>query len=260
MPAIESHKPGSFCWFELGTTDQEGAKKFYCSLFGWTFNDFPMGPDGVYTMFKLDGRDVGAAYPLGGQIAPNVPPHWALYVAVQSADEAAGRIETAGGKLMKPAFDVFDAGRMAVAADPTGAVFMVWQPKKNKGTGITGVDGTACWADLSTPDPARAAEFYKSLFGWEAVKDPKDSSGYIHIKNGDEFIGGIPPARYYDAKVPPHWLIYFLVSNCDDSAAKATRMNAHLLLSPCDVQNVGRMAIVKDPQGAVFALFQPSGR
>ena len=260
MAIIESHKPGSFCWFELGTTDQEAAKRFYGSLFGWTFIDIPMGADGVYTMFKLDGKDVGAAYTVGGQMAPNVPPHWALYVAVQSADEAARRVEASGGKLLKPAFDVFDVGRMAVAADPTGAVFMVWEPRRNKGTGIIGVDGTACWADLSTPDPARAAEFYKALFEWEVIKDSKDPSGYLHIKNGDEFIGGIPPAEHYNAAAPPHWLIYFLVSNCDDASAKTKDMFGQLVFPPSDVQNVGRMSIVKDPQGAVFALFQPAQR
>ncbi len=260
MPVINSHKPGAFCWFELGTTDQEAAKSFYTSLFGWTFNDFPMGPDGNYTIFKLDGQDVAAAYTVGGQMAPNVPPHWATYIAVQNADEAAGRVEAAGGKLLKPAFDVFDLGRMAVSADPTGAVFMLWQPKRNKGTGITGVDGTVCWADLSTPDPARAAEFYKSLFGWEVTKASKDSSGYLHIKNGEEFIGGIPPLEHYDPKIPPHWLIYFLVSNCDNSAAKAASMNGEFLFPPSDIPDVGRMAVVKDPQGAVFALFQPPAR
>jgi predicted enzyme related to lactoylglutathione lyase len=258
MPTVTSHKPGSFCWFELGTTDQETAKKFYGSLFGWSADDIPMGPDGNYTMFKLEGRVVAAGYTVGGQMAPNVPPHWALYIAVQSADDAATRIEAIGGKLLKPAFDVFDAGRMAVAADPTGAVFMVWQANKNSGTGLTGVDGTACWADLSTPDPARAAEFYKALFGWEAAKGEKDSTGYLHIKNGDEFIGGIPPAEYYDPGIPPHWLIYFQVSNYDSSVANATSMNAQVLFPPSDIPNTGRMAILRDPQGAVFALFQPA--
>ncbi len=258
MPIITNHKPGSFCWFELGTTDQEAAKKFYGSLFGWSADDMPMGPDGNYTMFKLDGRVVAAGYTVGGQMAPNVPPHWALYVAVQNADGAAARIEAIGGKLLKPAFDVFDAGRMAVASDPTGAVFMVWQANKNSGTGLTGVDGTVCWADLNTPDPARAAEFYKALFGWDATKGETDSSGYLHIKNGDEFIGGIPPGEYYDPKLPPHWLIYFQVSNCDDRVAKATGLNAQVLFPPSDIPNTGRMAILKDPQGAAFALFQPS--
>lgn len=260
MPVISHHKAGSFCWFELGTTNQEAAKKFYGSLFGWSAEDIPMGPDGNYTMFKLEGQTVAAGYTVGGQMAPNVPPHWAVYVAVQSADDAAARIQTLGGKLLKPAFDVFDAGRMAVASDPAGAVFMVWQPKRNSGTGLAGVNGTVCWADLNTPDPARAAEFYRALFGWEAARGEKDPSGYLHIKNGDEFIGGIPPAQYYDPKVPPHWLIYFQVSNCDDSTAKATGMDSQLLLPPTDIPNTGRMAVLRDPQGAAFALFQMAAR
>lgn len=260
MPVIASHNPGSFCWFELGTTDQDAAKAFYGSLFGWSADDLPMGPDGYYTMFKLDGQVVAAGYTVGGQMAPNVPPHWALYVAVQSADQAAAQLEKIGGKLLKPAFDVSDAGRMAVATDPTGAVFMVWQPNKNSGTGLTGVNGTVCWADLNTPDPARAAEFYKSLFKWGVTKGANDSSGYLHIKNGDEFIGGILPPELYNPKIPPHWLLYFQVSNCDESVAKAKGMNAELLLLPSDVQNVGRMAIVRDPQGAAFALFHPAGK
>lgn len=260
MAVIANHKPGSFCWFELGTTDQDAAKKFYRALFGWSAQDIPMGPDGNYTMFQLDGQTVAAGYTVGGQMAPDVPPHWAVYIAVQNADLAAAQAEAAGGKLLKPPFDVFDAGRMAVATDPTGAVFMVWQAKNNKGTGITGVDGTVCWADLSTPDPARAAEFYRTLVGWEMAKGEKDSTGYLHIKNGDEFIGGIPPAQYYDPGVPPHWLIYFQVSNCDESVAKATGMNAQVLFPPSDIPNTGRMAILKDPQGAAFAIFQSAAR
>jgi len=65
MPHIDKHKPGSFGWLELGTTDQSGAKQFYGSLLGWEFQDYPMGPNSVYTMFKLEGRDVGACYSVG---------------------------------------------------------------------------------------------------------------------------------------------------------------------------------------------------
>lgn len=119
-----------------------------------------------------------------------------------------------------------------------------------------GVDcGTVCWADLSTPDPARAAEFYKSLFGWDATKGANDSSGYLHIKNGDEFIGGIPPVELYDSRIPPHWLLYFQVSNCDESVAKAKSMNAELLLPPSDVQNVGRMASLETHNALLLRSF-----
>src|SRR6476619_1308500 len=151
MANIDRHEPGSFCWIELGTTDQNAAKSFYTSLFGWSVNDFPMGPGQFYSMFNLEGRNCGAAYTLDPKNMPGVPPNWALYVAVDSADDAATKATAAGGNILGGPFDVADYGRMAVLQDPTGAVFCVWQPKTHKGTGIEHVPGTLSWADLSTP-------------------------------------------------------------------------------------------------------------
>ncbi len=156
--------------------------------------------------------------------------------------------------------NVYDVGRMAVVQDPTGAVFALWQPKSHTGTGIAGVPGTLCWADLITPDPARAKEFYTGLFGWRIIKGENDPSGYLHIANGEKFIGGIPPANFRDPNVPPHWLLYFLVSNCDATAAKAKELGAKTYLAPMTMEKVGRMAILADPQGAVFPIFQPLPR
>jgi hypothetical protein len=261
MPNVDRHKTGEFCWFELATTDQPAAKNFYTSLFGWTVEDSPMGPNDFYSMFRLEGRDVGAGYTIRpDQRAQGVPPHWMLYVESANADDAAKRAGELGGKVIAPPFDVFDIGRMTVLADPTGGIFSVWQAKKHSGTGITGVNGTACWADLSTPDPGKAGQFYSGLFGWQLTRDEKDPSGYLHIKNGEEFIGGIPPAHLRNPDAPPHWLIYFLVESCDASAAKAKDLRAQHLLPPQSIPKVGRMSIVKDPQGAVFALFQPESR
>lgn len=262
MPHIEKHPAGAFCWVELATTDQNAAKSFYGKLFGWGTHDMPMGPNDFYTMFKLEGRDAAAAYTIRPeQRSQGVPPHWMIYVAVESADTAANRGAQLGGKVLAPPFDVFDAGRMAVIADPAGAVFSVWQAKKNTGIGITGVDGALCWADLSTPDREQAGPFYAGLFGWKIVKeDEKSSHNYWHIVNGEEFIGGIPPAAHRNPKVPPHWLAYFVVSDCDAAAAKAKQLGATLHLDPMTMEDVGRMAVVADPQGAAFAIFQASSR
>ena len=99
MAHIDSHPPGSFCWLELTTTDQNAAKSFYSSLFGWTSVDNPMGPGEVYTTFELEGRPASAAYTLNKQqAAQGVPPHWAIYVAVESADATASRVPALGGK------------------------------------------------------------------------------------------------------------------------------------------------------------------
>jgi uncharacterized protein len=257
MPHVTSHAPGSFCWLELSTTDQNAAKQFYSSLFGWMIDDQPMGPGEVYTMFNIEGRNAAAAASMNERMrAQGVPPHWMPFLSVESADATVAKVQQAGGKAMAPAFDVFDFGRMAVLADPAGAHFSVWQPKQHTGTGITGVPGTICWADLMTPDPAAAAKFYSEVFGWK-LEPGQDSSGYLHIKNGSEFIGGIPPAEQRPLDVPPYWMIYFLVDNCDASAAKAKELGGKLLMPPTTMEKVGRIAIVDDPQGAGFALFQP---
>ncbi len=255
MPPVDKHTPGSFSWIELATTDQTAAKQFYGPLFGWTANDFPMGPSGFYTMFQLKGRDTAGCYALGPQM-PGVPPHWALYVDVESADDTAARAAELGGKVLKPAFDVFTFGRMAVIQDPTGAVISVWQPKTHIGIGIAGEPGTLCWADLITGDIPRAKEFYEKLFGWEiAPGKDKPADSYLHIKNGGDFIGGIPPRPAQPQHAPPHWLVYFLVADCDASTEQAKQLGAKVYVPPMSIDNNLRLSVLDDPQGAGFALF-----
>jgi len=252
---IDEHPPGAFCWIELSTTDQNAAKSFYGSLFGWGSQDFPMGPNDFYTMFQLEGRNTSAAYTMRPeQRSKGVPPHWLIYVAVASADDAAGRAAQLGAEVLLPPMDVYDVGRMAVVQDPTGAAFALWQAKSHQGTGIAGVHGSLCWADLVTPDVARAKEFYSGLFAWRISASENDPSGYLHIANGEDFIGGVPPASFRPANAPPHWLAYFYVSDCDQTAATTKELGGKALLAPLTIEKVGRMAILADPQGAVFAV------
>ena len=216
-----------------------------------------MGPSEVYTTFELEGHPASAAYTLNKQqAAQGVPPHWAIYIAVESADATAARVPGLGGKVILPPFDVMEFGRMAVLQDPTGAVFEIWQPKLHTGIRIEGVAGTLCWADLSSPDPDAAGKFYTGLFGW--TLDPgQDNSGYLHIKNGEKYIGGVQPVAYRQPGVPAHWMAYLLVDSCDAIAEKAKGLGASFHMPPTTMENIGRMAVIADPQGAVFALFQP---
>lgn len=262
MPIIEKHAPGDFCWIELATTDQSAAKKFYSELFGWSVNDLPMGPNDFYTTFKIEGREVGAAYTLRAeQRSQGVPAHWNLYVAVENADTAAARATELGARVLAPPFDVFDIGRMAVLQDPTGAVFSVWHAKRHSGFGIKGVPGTFCVADLSTPDQDAAGRFYEQLFGWRVGKeDEKPAHNYYHLFNHNEFIGGILPPAFRDPNAPPYWQIYLQVSDCDATAAKATKLGAQLYMPPMPIEDIGRMAVLADPQGAAFAIFEASHR
>jgi len=257
MANIDQHPAGSFCWIELHTTDQNAAKGFYNTLFGWEVQDMPMGPAGVYTIFKLQGRDAAAGCSLRpDETAQGIPSHWMIYITVENADAAVAKAQQLGGKILAPAFDVMDAGRMAVVQDPTGAIFCPWQPNTSNGIGIVHVHGTLCWADLSTADPKRASDFYSGLFGWQLINDPKDPSGYLHIKNGEHHIGGIPPAAHRQPGTPAHWLAYFLADDVDATANKAKEMGAKLYLPPMSTAGVGRMSVIADPQGAVFSIFK----
>src|SRR6266576_461164 len=183
------HAPGSFCWIELATTDGPGAKKFYSEIFGWEAQDSPVGPDMVYTMLRLDGKDVGALYQKG-EMMKDVPTAWASYISVTSADEIAAKAKALGGTVVKEPFDVMDVGRMAVIIDPTGAAFCIWQPRKHAGFGIKGAPNTVCWNELMTTDTAGASDFYTKLFGW-VDNTHGGPMPYTEFKNGDTHAGGM---------------------------------------------------------------------
>jgi len=132
----------------------------------------------------------------------------------------------------------------------------VWEGKKRNGLGVIGDPGSFCWADLGTPDQARAKSFYEALFGWKLKPGQGKESGYLHIMNGENYIGGVPPARESSANESPHWLLYFAVSDVDKTFQKAEDMRARIMLRPMDFEGVGRVAMLADPQGAVFALYR----
>jgi predicted enzyme related to lactoylglutathione lyase len=253
QPQLE-HAPGSFCWIELATTDGPAAKKFYSELFGWESQDSPIGPDMVYTMLKLNGKDTGALYQKG-EMMKDVPTHWATYISVVSADETAAKAKSLGGTVMKEPFDVFDAGRMAVITDPTGAAFCIWQPNKHTGVGVKGEPNSLCWNELLTTDTAKAADFYTKLLGWTAHTHG-DPMPYTEWMNGATPIGGMMQIQPNMGPVPPNWGIYIAVDDCDATTQKASSLGAQTIVPPMDIPNVGRFSVIKDPQGAVFSIIK----
>lgn len=260
MPNIDKHAPGSPCWFELSTNNQDAAKAFYSNLFDWAIADNPMGPDAVYTLFKLDGRDAAACCTLQPeQAAHGVPPNWAVYIAVDNADATAEKITKAGGTVVAPPFDVMDLGRMAVAQDPAGATFCLWQPGTNTGTQIGGVMNTVGWIELTTTDEAAAAKFYGDVFGWKVTNGkgaPAGPNDYGHIENGGALIGGIPPASMRDPNTPPNWMIYVEVADTAAMTTKAGSLGANVIMGPMDIGENGTISVLTDPQGAFFAMHQ----
>jgi uncharacterized protein len=245
----ESYAPGTFCWADLGTTDGEAAKGFYTRLFGWEAVDQPAGEDRVYTMLKLDGRDVAALYEMGEEERAQLQPHWSSYVTVENVDALAPRARELGGELLSEPFDVMEAGRMAVVRDPTGALVQLWQPRNQIGAGRVNDPGCMVWNELASPDPDRARAFYGELLGWTTETDP---TGYAVIKRGDALNGGIRPALDGEA---PNWLVYFNVASYEEAAATVREAGGTVVAERPSV-TVGQIAVVADPQGAVFALFE----
>ncbi len=257
MQEAPQYAPGTFCWVELGTTDGEAAKKFYTELFGWTFIDSPIGPGMVYTMLKLDGKDVGALYKMPEEMtSQGIPPNWLSYVSVKSADEATVKAKSLGATLMKEPFDVFDVGRMSVIQDPTGAVFAIWQAGTNSGAGIYNVPNSLCWNELATPDAAKAGEFYTGLFGWGKEVKQMGPMSYTLFINGERQAGGMYEPTPEMGEIPPNWLAYFAVDDADAKAAKAKELGANIILPPMDIPDVGRFAVIQDPQGAHFGIIK----
>lgn len=256
MPLIDSHTHGSFCWIELGASDLDAAKRFYGDLFGWRSTDSPIDDSAVYTLFHIQNRNVAGCYQLDPKQHLGVPPHWMTYIQAENADASAERATSLGAKLIVDPFDIFDLGRMAALQDPCGAYFCLWQPLRHHGIAIEGVPGAPCWFELATPDPERARDFYTQLFAWETYS--RHEENYLHIKAGGRESGGILPLSAIGKDVPPHWVPYFLTADCDATATRAREMGAQWCMEPTTLPGVGRLATVKDPQGAVFSLIHPA--
>ena len=256
MGERRQYAPGTFCWVDLATPDPAQAKSFYAGLFGWEAEDMPAGDQGVYTMLRKDGKYVGALYEqFPEQREQGIPPNWLSYVTVDDVGRIAGRARDLGATVMQEPMDVLDVGRMALVADPEGAILALWEPIKHPGAGLVNEPGSLCWNELRTKDPDQAQTFYTQLFGWGTESsDMGNGLTYTTIKVGDKSNGGIMPMMPGMEEVPPHWGAYFAAEDCDKAVARVQELGGDVVLPPMDVP-VGRFASVADPQGAVFSLF-----
>jgi len=247
------YTPGTFCWTDLTTPDQAAAKQFYGALFGWEAEDMPVGEGVFYSMQRIGGKDVAAISPQPQQQRDaGVPPIWNSYVSVQDADATVERAKELGGSAHAAAFDVMEAGRMAVLQDPQGAYFLAWQPRAHFGAALVNAPGALVWNELSSPDLDAASAFYGDLFGWTIEESETMQDRYLTIKNGAANNGGMrdlnPPG------MPPNWLVYFGAEDIDASLAKVHELGGAKIVGPIDI-GIAKLAVVRDPQGAVFALY-----
>jgi uncharacterized protein len=247
------YTPGTFCWTDLTTTDQDAAKQFYSGLFGWEIEDIPVGEGVVYSMARVGGKDVGAISPQPQMMRDaGAPPTWNSYVSVENADAVAERVKELGGNVLAPPFDVMQSGRMAVLQDPHGAVFEVWQPNQHFGAALVNAPGALCWNELGSPDLDASKAFYGDLFGWGANPFEGSPDPYLVITNGERGNGGIRALN--QPGPPPHWLVYFAVDDLDTALARVEELGGSKHAGPMDI-GVAKIGVVADPQGAMLALY-----
>lgn len=247
MAEFTSYTHGTPNWVDVSANDLEAAKAFYTGLFGW--EGVPLPDAGGYTMLRLRGKDVGAL----GPAQDGAPPAWTTYIASDDATATATAITANGGTVLVEPMDVFAAGVMVFASDPTGATFGVWQAKAHPGAALANEPGTFCWNELVTPAPAASQAFYTAVFGWEPEAMGDDYWGQ-DVGNGPMAgIGTMPDDLR--GSVPPHWMTYIAVADLDGTLTRARELGGTIEHGPTETP-FGPIAGLVDPQGARFSVIQ----
>jgi predicted enzyme related to lactoylglutathione lyase len=252
MPEFSSYPPGTPSWVDLSTPDVDASVRFYTAVFGWEAVEAgPPEETGGYRMFTKNGKQVAGVGPTQQE---GQPPAWTVYMATEDANETADKASADGGQVFVPPFDVLDAGRMTIIADPVGAIFGVWQPGRHKGAELATEPGAFTWNELLTRDIEKPKPFYKAVFGWEAETREMGPMTYTEFKLGGKSIAGMMQmGDRFPPEVPPHWNIYFGATDVDATVAKAQELGGQSMFPPMD-SPAGRIGAVVDPQGARFSL------
>jgi predicted enzyme related to lactoylglutathione lyase len=242
---------GKFVWFECVTSDIPRAKAFYSELIGWQIKPFPMGEE-AYEMLTVGETPVGGY----ARPDPGEPSHWTSYLSVDDVDATVKKIEAEGGKLLRAAFDVPEVGRMAKVADPQGASFWIMAVTELK-PDEPPAQGLFHWNELWARDAEKAVRFYEKVFGYTTRSMDMPEGKYHVLEQEGAMRAGVMKSTQKD--VPPMWLPYVTVDDCDQTVARARKLGGAVHLQPTDIPNIGRFAILADPGGATFAIIKPAG-
>jgi uncharacterized protein len=271
MKPRDTYPPGVPCWVDTTQPDPDAGAAFYAGLFGWEFEDVtPEGAPGRYLVGRLDGQDVAAisAPPADG---PRPQTVWNTYVRVKDADGTAEVATRAGGSIVAEPFDIPGAGRMALLADPEGAVVSIWQANGFEGAQAVNQPGAWVFSDLATADVRAAEAFYFELFGWETATglggfefwrlrgyadflmrdDPELRKRQAEVGADDAFADCVAAIEPLAGGEPARWNVTFGVDDADETAAKARELGGEVLVEPFDAGPV-RNVVIRDPQGATF--------
>jgi predicted enzyme related to lactoylglutathione lyase len=261
MSEVTTRQPaGTPIWIDLTTGQPEESRAFYAALFGW---DYEIGgPEaGGYAMGRLGGSFVAGIGPQPAQEpeAPAPPATWTVYLGVMDVEATSRAITEHGGRVFVEPFDVLDAGRMALATDPTGAMFGLWQPGRHAGVGRVHEPGSLAWSEVNTRDSAVAGQFYADVFGYaRRPLDSGDGFDYTTFEvDGRTVCGMLGMGAGFQPDVPPHWMIYFAVADTDAAVDIARRQGGAAINGPFD-STYGRIAVLRDPGGAMFSVLGPT--
>jgi predicted enzyme related to lactoylglutathione lyase len=238
---------GKFVWHEQVSSDPGQAKDFYTALFGWGTELFKAG-EMDYVMINSGGQNHGG-FGKAQEGAP--PPHWLGHVQVDDVDETVENAKAAGGKLAAGPFEMGEVGKMAIIGDPQGAFVSAYQPS---GEGDV-AEGVFVWDELGTSDVEGAEKFYTEVFGWTTKAMGPDFGGYKIFEVGETGIAGVHALQ--DPTTSPRWIPYVGVEDVDATVAKASELGGSTAAEAMDIPTVGRIALIKDPQGAVFGIIKP---
>lgn len=253
MTTITETKEGLFCWIDMGAPDMDSARSFYRAVFDWNFSDPGPAEMRYYSMIQSGGGVVGGFYQ--AEEESSTPAQWMPYILTE-VDACASKVVEAGGILVKEPFDVGPAGRMALVADPTGAQFALWQWSGEATPTLRGEANSVGWNELLTSEPATAAAFYTTVFGWTTVTHDMPTGPYTEFKIGEQSVGGMLKNPDQCEGVASHWLTYFAVEDCDAKVAVAAQAGATVAVDPTDIPKVGRFSVMTDPQGTTFAVIK----
>jgi predicted enzyme related to lactoylglutathione lyase len=254
MAEVASRRPlGAPCWVSLLVHNLDAMEDFYGHLFGWEFSLGPT-PFGTYVRAMLHGRNVAGI----GETPKNrhLPVAWTTYLATDDADATTQLIRGCGGTVGVGPLNAGGAGRMALASDPAGAVFGVWQALEKHGVDVIGEPGTLAWNELITREASTVGKFYAAVFNYEVEAVVSADFDYLTLHlNGDPVAGIHGVGRAVSRNSGAHWMTYFAVEDVDTTARQAAEMGGHVVRAPRD-SAYGRLATVADPEGAVFTVIR----
>ncbi len=245
--------PGKFVWADLVTDDVAGAKKFYGELFNWTFRDF-----GSYVVAANEERPLcGFFHRTRPADRPQARPRWFGYLSVTSVEKAQRAVMKAGGRVVAPPRNLPRRGEQALFADAEGALFGVMKSAAGDPPDFMAEPGDWIWIQLLSRDAKQAAEFYRTLGGYEVIENTAGNrlSDYVLASKGyaRATVRTIPEGK---SQVQPSWLPFVRVKSVRESVALANRLGGKTLLEPKRELIEGRAAVIADPSGAAIGLLE----